>query len=777
MGEFSIGQSVRRREDPRLLTGRGRYFDDLALAHQLHAAIVRSPHAHADIRGIDARAALVMPGVATVLTGADYAADGLGPLPAMALYKRRDGRPMYVPQRPAIAIDRVRHVGYPVAVVVADTLERARDAAEQVAVDYAVRPAVVSARDAFAPGAPQLYDDCPRNEAYFYEAGDRAAVDAAFARAAHVVEQQLVINRVTANPLEPRGVIGEYDAGSGRYTLHCGFQRPWLFREAIARSVLKIPEAQLRLITGDIGGSYGLRGSIYPELVLMLWAARRVGRAVKWVATRNEAHVSDDDARDNIVDAALALDGDGKFLGVRIRSFGNLGAFVSFRGALPPVINIGTVCGTYTTPAAHVAVSGMLTNTHCTSPYRGAGRPEASYMIERLIDLAADKIGMDPAELRRRNTIAPSALPYKTPLTFTYDSGRFEENLDRAMALADWRGFPARRKDAAKRGMLRGIGISNTIEQAADATIETAEIRFDPGGGVTLVTGSISHGQGHATIQTQILVDRLGVDPDAVKIIQGDTDAVAFGMGTGGSRSTTMSGGALVLVSDKIIAKGKKLAAHLLEAAEADMEFKDGRFIIAGTDRALGIHAIGKAAFQIDKLPPGIEPGLYETATYRAHSGNFPNGCHVCEVEIDPETGATKIVGYWVVDDVGTVINPLLLKGQIMGGIAQGLGQVLMEDKTYDRDGQVLAGSFMDYAMPRADDFCDVAIEDNPVPTPTNPLGVKGAGEAGTVGSLPAGVNAIVDALSVYGISHIDTPCTPYRVWRAIEGAKQSVDG
>src|SRR5262245_44203598 len=773
MGEFSIGQSVRRREDPRLLTGRGRYFDDLDLAHQFHAAIVRSPHAHADIRGIDARAALAMPGVQAVLTGADYAADGLGPLPAMALYKRRDGRPMYVPERPAIAIDRVRHVGYPVGVVVADTLNRARDAAEHVAVDYAVRPAVVSARDAFEPGAPQLYDDCPRNEAYFYEAGDKAAVEAAFARAAHVVEQRLVINRVTANPLEPRGVTGEYDAGTGRYTLHCGFQRPWLFREAIARSVLKIPETQMRLITGDIGGSYGLRGSVYPELVLMLWATRRVGRPVKWISTRNEAHVSDDDARDNIVDAAIALDGDGKFLGVRIRSFGNLGAFVSFRGALPPVVNIGTVCGTYTTPAVHVAVSGMLTDTHCTSPYRGAGRPEASYMIERLIDLAADKIGIDPAELRRRNTIAPSAMPYRTPLTFTYDSGRFEENLDRAMALADWKGFPARRKAAAKRGVLRGIGISNTIEAAADPTIETAEIRFDPGGGVTLVTGSISHGQGHATIQTQILVDRLGVDPNAVKIIQGDTDAVAFGMGTGGSRSTTMSGGAIVLVSDKIIAKGKKLAAHLLEASEADMEFKDGRFTIAGTDRALGIHEIGKIAFQIDKLPPGMEPGLYETATYRAHTGNFPNGCHVCEVEIDPETGACRIVGYWVVDDVGTVINPLLLKGQIMGGIAQGLGQVLMEDKTYDRDGQVLAGSFMDYAMPRAADFCDVAIEDNPVPTPTNPLGVKGAGEAGTVGSLPAGVNAIVDALSVYGISHIDTPCTPYRVWQAIEEAKQ----
>jgi carbon-monoxide dehydrogenase large subunit len=773
MGEFSIGQSVRRREDPRLLKGRGRYFDDLDLAHQLYAAIVRSPHAHADIRGIDTSKALAMPGVQAVLTGADYAADGLGSLPAMALYKRRDGRPMYVPERPAIAIDRVRHVGYPVAVVVADTLDRARDAAEHVAVDYEARPAVVSAREAFEPGAPQLYDDCPNNEAYFYEAGNKVAVEAAFAGAAHVVEQQLVINRITANPIEPRGVTGEYDVGTGRYTLHCGFQRPWLFREAIAKNVLKIPETQLRLITGDIGGSYGLRGSVYPEMVLMLWASRRVGRPVKWIATRNEAHVSDDDARDNIVDAALALDRDGKFLGVRIRSFGNLGAFVSFRGAMPPVVNIGTVCGTYTTPAAYVAISGMLTNTHCTSPYRGAGRPEASYMIERLIDVAAAKIGMDPAELRRRNIIPPSAKPYRTPLTFTYDSGRFEENLDQAMALADWKGFPARRKEAARRGMLRGIGISSTIEFAADPTIETAEIRFDPGGDVMLVTGSISHGQGHATVQTQILVDRLGVDPNSVKFIQGDTDAVAFGMGTGGSRSTTMSGGAIVLVSEKIVVKGRKLAAHLLEASEADIEFKDGRFTIAGTDRALGIHEIGKAAFQLDKLPPGMEPGLYETATYRARTGNFPNGCHVCEVEIDPQTGLSEIVGYWVVDDVGTVINPLLLKGQIMGGIAQGLGQVLMEDKTYDREsGQVIAGSFMDYTMPRASDFCDVEIEDNPVPTLTNPLGVKGAGEAGTVGSLSAGVNAIVDALSVYGIRHIDTPCTPYRVWRAIEHAK-----
>jgi carbon-monoxide dehydrogenase large subunit len=773
MGEFAIGQSVLRREDPRLLKGQGRFFDDLRLADQLHAAVLRSPHAHADITAVDTRAAAQMPGVHAVLTGEDYRADGLGSLPSMAPYKSRSGGPMYVPPRPAIARDRVMNVGYPVAVVVADTLDQARDAAERVVVDYSARAAVVSARDAFAPDAPLLYDKCANNEAYFYQAGDKAKVDAAFAAAAHVVEQRLVINRVTANPLEPRGVTGVYDPGTGRYTLHCGFQRPWLFRNDIARTTLMIPEAELRLITGDIGGSYGLRGSVYPEMILMLWAARRVSRPVKWTQTRAEAHISDDDARDNIVDAALALDRDGKFLAVKIRSFGNLGAFVSFRGAMPPVVNIGTVVGTYTTPALHVEVSGMLTNTHCTSPYRGAGRPEASYMIERLIDIAADRLEVDPAELRRRNTIPPQAMPYKTPLTFTYDSGRFEENLDRAVALADWAGFAARRKAAAGRGMLRGIGISNTIEQAGDPTYETAELRFDPLGGVTLVSGSISHGQGHATIQTQILADRLGVDPQRVKIIQGDTDAVAFGMGTGGSRSTTMSGSAIAMVSDKIIAKGTKLAAHMLEASEGDIEFADGRFVVAGTDRFLGIHDVARAAFQLDKLPAGMEPGLYETATYRARTnGNYPNGCHVCEVEIDPETGRTHVVGYWVVDDVGTVINPMLLKGQIMGGIAQGLGQVLMEDKAYDMAGQVLAGSFMDYAMPRADDFCAVTIEDNPVPTPTNPLGVKGAGEAGTVGSLSAGVNAIVDALSGLGIRHIDTPCTPYRVWQAIADSR-----
>jgi aerobic carbon-monoxide dehydrogenase large subunit len=774
MGEFSIGQSVRRREDPRLLMGRGRYFDDMNAAHQLHAAIVRSPHAHADIRGIDTAAARAAPGVHAVLTGADYKADGLGSLPYMAPYKRRDGSPMFVPERLALATTRVRNVGYPVAIVVAETVNQAKDAAELVAIDYAPRAAVTDASAAFAKGAPQLYDECPNNEAYFHERGDAAAVEAAFKRAAHVFEQRMVINRVTANPIEPRGVTGEYDEGSGRYTLTCGFQRPYLFRAGIAGTTMKIPETQLRLVPGDIGGSYGMRGSIYPEMVLIPWAARRTGRPVKWLADRSESHLSDDDGRDNIVDVGLALDADGKFLAVRVRSFGNLGAYVSFRGAMPPVTNIGTVCGVYTIPAAHVAVSGMFTNTHCTSPYRGAGRPEASYMIERLIEIAADELNLDPAELRRRNTIPDSAVPYKNALGVTYDSGRFEENLNRGMALADWKGFPARRKETEKRGKLRGIGLSNTIEAAADATLETAELRFDPGGGVTVVAGSVSHGQGHFTVQTQILVDHLGIDPAKVSYIQGDTDAVAFGMGTGGSRSTTMSGSALVLVSEKVVAKGKKLAAHLMEAAEDDIDFKDGRFTIAGTDRSMGIHDIAKAAFQLERLPRGMEPGLYETATYRSPSSNFPNGCHVCEVEVDPDTGAVEVVGYWVVDDVGTVINPLLLKGQIMGGIAQGLGQVLMEDKTYDpTSGQLLAGSFMDYAMPRAADFCDVVVTDNPVPTKTNPLGVKGAGESGTVGSLSAGVNAIVDALSGFGIRHVDTPCTPLRVWQAIQEAKK----
>ncbi len=772
MGEFSIGQSVTRLEDPRLLTGKGRYLDDINYDRQLYAVILRSPHAHADIVSINTGAAKVAPGVHAVLTGQDYRDDGMGVVPCMGNYTRRDGSPMYIPDRPALAVGRVRNIGYPVVLVVADTESQARDASELIDVEYSPLPAVTSCYEAFKDGAPQLYDDCPNNESYFYEAGDKAATDAAFDKADHVVSQHLVINRVTANAMENRGVIGDFNPGDGRYTLRCGFQRPWLFRKSLADQAFKVPESKIRLVTDDIGGSYGLRGSIYPEMVLMPWVSKIVGRPVKWVADRSESHLSDDDGRDNIVDASLAFDADGTFQAIRIRSWGNLGAYVSYRGAAPPVVHIGTAIGVYTTPTAHVEISGMLTNTHCTSPYRGAGRPESSYMIERLVEMAADELAMDPAELRRKNIIPSSAMPYKTPLTYTYDCGEFEQNLDIAMEMADWVGFPERRKESEARGKLRGIGMSNTLEWAADNTTETAEFRFDPTGDLTFVASTISHGQGHATIQTQIMVDLLGVDPERVNILQGDTDVSAFGMGTGGSRSTIMTGSAMTLAATKIITKGKKLAAHLLEASEADIEFAEGKFTVAGTDRVLTTHEIAVAAYKDGNLPEDMEPGLYETGTYNAKTGNFPNGCHICEVEIDPDTGVTEMVNYCVVDDVGTIINPMLVRGQIMGGIAQGMGQVLMEDKTYDpKTGQLIAGSFMDYCMPRADDFCDVKFEENEVPTATNPLGVKGAGEAGTVGSLSAGTNAMVDALSQFGIRHLDTPCTPFKVWKAIHDA------
>ena len=772
MGEYSVGQPVSRREDPRLLRGEGRFLEDVVVAGESHAAILRSPHAHARITAVDRTAAEAMPGVFTVLIGADYAADGLGSIPCDMSRNRRDGSPMFRPFRPAMAIDRAAHVGYPVAMIVAETLDEAKDALERIQVSYEPLPASTSTADALEAETPVLWRDCGSNEGLYFDGGDAEAVDRAFARAAHVVRQRLVINRISAIPMEPRGAIGVYDPGTRRYTLHAGHQRPFLFRRNITESILGVPETQLRIVTGDIGGSFGLRGSIFPELGLVLWAAKRVGRPVKWICERTDGFLSDDHARDNVTDAELALDENGKFLALRTQTNANMGAFVSFRGAGPAVANVGSIAGVYTTPAIHARVSGVFTNTHPTSPYRGAGRPEAAYVIERMVDIAAAETGIDPTELRRRNTIPPAAMPYKTALTYTYDSGEFEKNMDMALALADYAGFEARRAEARARGVLRGIGVSNTIENSAGASIETAELRFDPSGTVTLVSGSIHHGQGHATVQTQILFDRLGIAPEKVNVIQGDTDSVTFGTGTGGSRSATLSGSATVRVCDKIEAKAKRIAAHLLEAAEEDLAFADGAFTVAGTDRAIGILDVAKAAFQPERLPDDMEPGLYDIATYRAPVGNFPNGCHICEVEIDPETGRTRMVRYSLVDDVGTVLNPLLLEGQVVGGIAQGAGQVLMEDMVYDEAGQLLTGSFMDYAMPRADDFCDFALANNPVPTPTNPLGVKGAGEAGTVGALSAVSNAVVNALAPFGIRHLDMPATPEKVWRAIRDAE-----
>ena len=772
MGEFAIGQPVSRLEDPRLLKGLGRYIDDLDLPGQAYAFILRSPYAHARIRSIETGAAAAMPGVLGVLTGADCEADGLGHLPCDQKRFRRDGSDMYRPPRPILVRDRVRVVGDYVAMVVAGTAALARDAAERIAVDYEPLPAVVSPADAAAEEAPRLWDDCPGNECFFHEDGDAAAVEAAFASARLVVERRFTISRVTAAPIGPRGCIGEYDPSLDRYTLRTGVQQAHMLRMHIARTVFGIPETRVRVIAPDIGGSFGLYSNVYPENALVLWAARRFGRPVKWTADRSECMLSDDSARDCVSDAALALDGEGRLLALRCRTFANLGAYLSLRGPLPPVVNLGTLAGTYTTPAIHVRVSGMFTNTFCTSPYRGAGRPEASTVLEQLIDEAARRLRLDPAEIRRRNTIPSDAMPYRTALTFTYDSGDFERNLDDALALAGYDGFEARRAEAAERGRLRGIGISNTVHRASGLELEAAQIRFDATGTATLMVGSVHHGQGHATTFTQIACDRLGIDPGSVRYVSGDTDIVTFGRGSFASRSAALAGSAVALAADKIVEKGRTIAAALLEAADEDVEFAEGRFTVTGTDRSIDIADIARAAYAPHDLPLDIEPGLDEIAMFRPGALTFPNGCHIAEIEIDPETGFVEILRYAVVDDFGTILNPLLLEGQIHGGLAQGIGQALMEDVAFDpATGQLLAGSFMDYCMPRADDLPSYVAAFNEVPTGVNPVGVKGAGEAGAVGALPAMMNAVVDALAPLGVEHVRMPATPERIWRAIREA------
>ena len=773
MGEYALGQAVPRSEDPRLLRGGGRYVDDVVLPGMVHGYVLRSPHAHARIRSIDSDPARSAPGVLAVLTGEDWAASGFGDLPAPSGRTRRDGSPMFAPPLPALVADRVRRVGDYVAFVVAETLNQAKDAAERIVVDYDPLPAVTGTEEAVAPGALSVWDDCPDNICFVHLAGDKDAVDAAFAEADHVVGAKFVINRVTANTMEPRGCIGHYDSADDHYTIYTTLQQAHPYRASLASNVIKVPESKVRVVAGDIGGSFGMKSEIYNEVALVLLASRTVGRPVKWISDRSEAFVSDCQGRDNVTEAALALDKDGRFLGQRVRTIGNLGAYVMQTGPNPLVVNLGTLAGVYTTPAIHVDVTGVFSNTNSTRPYRGAGRPEAAYVIERLIDLAADEMGIDPAELRRRNTIAPTAMPFKTGLTFTYDCGEFEKNMDMALGMAEYADFERRRAEARTRGKLRGIGISNTIERAAAAGIEGAEIRFDRTGTVTIFSGSVTQGQGHETVYKQIVCDRLGLAPEDVHYVWGDTDKVAFGHGTGGSRSATLGGSAVMLATEKVVEKARRIAAHMLEAAVDDIEFDEGTFRIAGTDRTATITEVARAAASPANLPDDMEPGLFEYAVYTATEMNFPNGCHICELEIDEETGEVEILGYNVVDDVGAVMNPLLLKGQIQGGIAQGLGQSLFEDIAFDPDsGQLLTGSFMDYCMPRADDFSMIEVKSNPVPTKTNPLGVKGAGEAGNVGALPAVTNAVVDALSPLGIIDIAMPATPERIWRAISGAK-----
>jgi len=772
MREFGFGQSVPRVEDARLLRGAGIYTDDIVPADVAHACLLRSPHAHARIKHIDTSQAAALPGVIAVLTCADAEADGIGMVPVTVKRNKRDGSPMFEPPYRVLALDRVMRVGEGVAVVVAETKDQAKDATENIVVDYEPLSVAIGTGEVVGGGKPALWAEAPDNESFFFEAGDRAATDAAFDNAAHVASVDYVISRVAAAPMEPRNALGVYEPVSGRYTLWAGLQQPHMVKGQLARNFLKVDQNKIRVIAPDVGGGFGIKGIGNVEPAIVLWAAKRVGRPVKWISERSESFLADDHARDNVTRAELALDNAGKFLGLRVRAVANVGAYVGPFGPHCPTNNLGSLACVYTTPAIHVEVVGAYSNTNSTAPYRGAGRPEAVYAIERVIDVAAREMGIDRAELRRRNLIQPDAMPYQTALTFNYDSGDFPRGLKLATETADWDGFEARRAEAKKRGRLRGIGIANALEQSGAFMEEAAEIRFEADGTATLVSGSANHGQGHETMYAQLAADFLGIDPDRVRVVEGDTDAVFHGVGTFGSRSASVGGAAMAMAAEKIIAKGRRLAAHLLEAAEGDIEFNDGIFAVAGTDRRLTLAEVAQAAHSVLAIPPGMEPGLQERAVFAPPAPTFPNGCHVCEVEIDPESGALELLDYTVADDVGTVINPMMVKGQIHGGIAQGLGQVLFEQVLYDEHGQLLTASFMDYAMPRASDMSrTLTVATNTVPSTTNPLGIKGAGEAGTVGALPAIMSAVLDALAPVGVTHIEMPVTPECIWRAITSA------
>ncbi len=774
MEKFGVGQSVLRHEDPRLLCGRGLYVNDVNLPGQTYAIVLRSPHAHAEIKSLDVSATKAAPGVLAVFTGEDIAADNLG-VPGMpAKWKRPDGEPMKYRPQPPLALSRVRYVGDPVALVVAETLDQARDGAELIDIDYEALPSVTDTAQTVEADAPLVWDDYPDNISGLYQAGDAGAVEAAFASAAHITKRRFVISRVFAQYMEPRSAIGVYDEREDRFTLHADVQYPHRVRQLLAEKIFSMPEQNLRVVVRDVGGGFGTKGWQYPEHRLTLWAARKVGRPVKWACERSEAVQADEHGRDNVTEAELAFDTDGRVTGLRVNTVANIGAYLSaIRNLLAVFANVGTLIGVYDVPAAHVAVRTVHSNTNQTAPYRGAGRPEATYVIERMFDEAARELGIDPADLRARNMIAPDAMPVKTVLGLSYDCGEFAQNQAEALKMANYAEFSQRREEAAARGMLRGIGIGNPIERAASPAPDFAEIRFSTDGSATILMGTKSQGQGHETIYRQIVGERLGLGPDDMRVVDGDTDRVAYGMGTMGSRSTVIGGSALYFAADKVIGKATEIAAHLLEATVADLEFTDGKFIVAGTDREMKLREVAKASFLPAKLPAGMEPGLFKSATFVPEDDTYPNGSHVCEVEIDPDTGTVEIVGYWVVDDVGTMVNPAIVKGQIHGGIAQGVGQILMEQVAYEKEsGQLLSGSFMDYAMPRADNFGPLEVASNDVPTKRNPLGVKGAGEAGTVGAMPSLMNAIMNALAQVGVEHIDMPATPERVWQAIQVAK-----
>jgi carbon-monoxide dehydrogenase large subunit len=773
--KFGIGQAVRRVEDQRFTTGGGRYVGDFTLPHQCYGVAVLSPHAHAAIRNVDVSAAKVAPGVLCVLTGADAEADKVAGIPPFFMPESWGGPKGFPTTRPVLLADRVRCVGDHVAFVVAENEAQARDAAELVVVDYEPLPALVDIEQAAKTGAPKIWNDCPNgNIAVTIAFGDKAATDAAFAQAAHIAKVRLVNNRITANPIEPRCALGVHEAADGRYTLHTTSQDPHSVRSAVS-AALHLPESKIRVLSPDVGGGFGMKANLYPDDILVLWASRRCGRPVKWTATRSESLLCDNHARDQVVYAELALDANGKFLAIRSTAYQALGAYWWAAATAPLFWSLMFIPSLYDVQTIDIRTNAVFTNTAPTSVYRGAGRPEAIYLIERLVDRAAHVTGIDRVELRRRNLIKPEALPYRTPTLHTYDSGEFEKLMDQCLALADWNGFAARRRESERRGKLRGRAVTPYIELGGVSN-ERMEIRFDPSGMVSIVAGTHSHGQGHATAFAQLVAEWLGVPFEAINYIQGDTEKVMFGRGTFAARSSLVGGNALRNAADVIIARGKEMAGALMEAAPADIEFSAGTYTVIGTDKRMSISDIARAFFAPAGPVLKLGLGLDGVGTYSGVPGgapNYPNGCQVCEVEVDPETGAVHIDRFTAVDDLGMAINPMICEGQIHGGIAQGVGQALFEHIVYDEtSGQLMTGSFLDYGMPRADDFPTILSELVEVPATTNPLGIKGIGEAGTIAAPPTVVNAVLDALSARGVEHLDMPLTPARIWHAAKDVK-----
>ncbi|HEX3349138.1 MAG TPA: xanthine dehydrogenase family protein molybdopterin-binding subunit [Acetobacteraceae bacterium] len=785
-----IGASVRRKEDLRFISGRGHYTDDINRAGQLHAVIKRSDRPHARIVSIDTAAAKAAPGVVAVYTGADLERDGIGGLPCGWGIHSKDGSPMKEPPHPVLATGKVRHVGDPIAVVIAETKQQAKDAAELLDINLEDVPAVATINDAIAPGAALVHDDAPGNICYDWHLGDKAAVDAAFARADKTVSLDLTNNRLIPNAMEPRCALGEYDPTTGDYTLTTTSQNPHVIRLLMGAFVLHLPEHKLRVVAPDVGGGFGSKIYHYAEEAIVTWSAGKLGMPVKWTSDRSEAFMSDAHGRDHVSTAEMALDKDGNFLALRVKTLSNMGAYLStFAPAVPTYLYGTLLAGVYKTPAIYVEVKAIFTNTVPVDAYRGAGRPEAAFLLERLVDTICHDTGHDRVEIRRRNFIPTDAFPYQTPVALQYDSGDYFTTLRKALEHADYAGFEARRKAAAAKGKLRGIGISTYLEACGIAPskvvgslgaraglYEVANVRVHPTGSVSVFTGTHSHGQGHETTFAQLVSDQLGVPISQIDIVHGDTAKIPFGMGTYGSRSLAVGGSAMVKAMDKVIAKGKKIAAHLMEAAVEDIDFKDGKFSVAGTDKAKTLGEIALTAYVPHNYPiEELEPGLDETAFYDPKNFTYPGGCHVAEVEIEADTGVAYVVNFVAVDDVGRVVNPMIVEGQVQGGVAQGIGQALYENAVYDKNGQILSGSFMDYTMPRADNLPNITVGTESTLCTHNPLGAKGCGEVGAIGSPPAVINAVIDALKEYGVRHLDMPASPQKIWSILNANRPPI--